>query len=36
MLLLFYKVLFHKDDGKLVQLAMIGPWLINFRVINHN
>lgn len=29
-------VLFRKDDGKFVQLAVTGPCIINFRVINHN
>lgn len=25
----------HKYDGKFVRLAVTGPWLINFTVINH-
>jgi hypothetical protein len=28
--------LFHKGDGKFVQIAVTGPWLVNFRMINHS
>lgn len=28
--------LFRKDDGKFVPLAVTEPWLVKFRMINHN